>query len=112
VVERDEEFVQDLDAEKQNKLFVRYVFASNLKDLEEFAISYWIVVEGKVHEVLRYDCGKSEAVNAHYFFYKGPRKRYLDREKSFGTMLELAKDIEKNWRIYRLKFLEKKNKFI
>lgn len=105
--ERLESLSYFLDKEEENKLFIRYVFSPNFKGIEEFAVVYCIVDDDNVFEVLRYDCSKREAVNVHQFFHKKPKKRFLDKEKSFDTMLVFVKDIEKNWRDYRLKFLEK-----
>lgn len=110
VAEREgqEKFIQNLDALKQDKLFVRYVFSPDFAGVEEFAVSYWTIIDEKIFEVIQYDCSKGEDVNVHRFFSKKLKKRYLDKEKSFDTLMELVEDIEANWRIYRLKFMEKK----
>jgi hypothetical protein len=79
----------------KNKLFVRFVFNSDFKEVEEFAVSYLTIVDNKPYEVIRYDCNKNEAVNVHYFYHKKPEKRYLDKEKSFSTLEQFIGDIKK-----------------
>jgi len=83
------------------------VFAPDFKTLGEFAVIYLILIDNKPFEVVRYDCGKNEAVNVHQFYRKPTKKRYLDKEKSLDTVQDFMESIEKNWRTYRQKFLEK-----
>lgn len=96
-----------LDKEKQDKIFVRYVFAPDFTEIEEFAIIYLTTIGEKTVEVVRYDCCGNEAVNVHKFYCHQPKKIFLNRQKSFDTVLEFMEDIEKNWRIYKARFLEK-----
>lgn len=105
--ERQHSFSRFLDKAEKNKLFVRFVFLPDCTGVEEFAVVYLAEIEGESHEVLRYDCSKKEAVHLHNFFYKKQRKSFIGKEKSFDTIEELVKEIQKNWRVYRLKFLEK-----
>ncbi len=110
--ERQQNFSYYLDSEKENLLFFRYVFALDFKEVEEFAVIYLTEIDDKVYEVIRYDCSKDESVNVHQFFRRRKKKRYLNEEKSFDTMLKFVEDIERNWRLYRLKFTEKQQTFI
>ncbi|PIU21041.1 MAG: hypothetical protein COT15_04410 [Candidatus Diapherotrites archaeon CG08_land_8_20_14_0_20_34_12] len=109
---RQESWSEYLDKEMKNKLFVRFVFDPNFKEVEEFAVIYLMIIDNKPCEVIRYDCNKNEAVNVHYFYHKNPEKRYLDKEKSFSTLEEFIEDIKKNWRNYQIKYFEKKDIFI
>lgn len=105
--ERQQSWSEYFDQGKKNKLFVRFVFTSDFKEVEEFAVVYLIILEEKEEEVIRYDCSEREATNVHKFFHKKAQKRYLNREKSFDTLKEFIEDIRKNWVIYRSKFFEK-----
>lgn len=104
---RQQSWSEFLDKEKQNKLLVRFVFTKDFSEVEEFAVVYLALVGEAFHEVVRYDCSRFEAVNVHHFFYKPPKKRFLNKPKCFQTLTEFAGDIRKNWRIYRLQYLEK-----
>ncbi len=104
--DRQQSWSEYLDEEKENKLFVRFVFGPNFTEVEEFAVIYLTTINEKGYEVIRYDCGKNEAVNVHQFFRKPPEKKYLKREGCFETLEEFIADIRRNWRIYRSKFFE------
>jgi hypothetical protein len=95
-----------LDGKKENKLFVRFVFTSDGKGIEEFSVSYCTIMDDGLHEIVRYDCSEKETVHIHQFFRKASVKRSLDKEKSYETMQELIDLIEKNWRQYLVKFRE------
>ena len=105
--ERQHSFSRFLDKAEKNKLFVRFVFSPDYARVEEFAVVYLAEIEGEIREVLRYDCSKRETVHVHNFSYKKQEKKFVDKEKSFDTMEEFMEEIEKNWRLYRLKFREK-----
>jgi len=105
--ERQQSWSEYLDKGKENQLFVRFVFSEDYKSIEEFAVSYLTTVNEKAEEVVRFDCGRRETVNVHYFFNKPPKKRYLKREKSFETLEEFVKNIRANWMLYRSRFLDK-----
>ena len=96
-----------LDEKKENKIFFRFVFTPDGDGLEEFAVSYWTMIDEKPCEIVRYDCSARETVHIHQFFHKPPKKRILDKEISYDTMQEFIKIIEKNWRQYLIKFREK-----
>ncbi len=104
---RQQSWSEYLDSEKENKLFVRFVFSADFKEVEEFAVIYLTTIDGETFEVIRFDCSKHETLNVHQFFFKRPEKRYLNREKNFTTLQEFIENIRKNWRVYRTKFLEK-----
>jgi len=106
--ERQQSLSYFLDKGEENKLFIRYVFTQNYSGIEEFAVVYCIIEGKNIYEVVRYDCSKREAVHTHKFFCKKPEKRSLEREASFDTMQYFIELIEKNWREYRLKFMEKR----
>src|SRR3989344_5185137 len=95
---RQQSWSEYLDRERENKLFVRFVFSSDFREVEEFAVVYLTAVDGKSYEVMRYDCTKYEAVNVHQFFHKQAEKKYLKREKTFETLEEFIADVRKNWR--------------
>lgn len=101
---RQQSWSEYLDKEKENKLFVRYVFSPDFLSVEEFAVIYLTVTGEEAKEVVRYDCCREEPVNVHKFFRKPPAKRYLTRDKSFDTVHEFMEDIRKNWRLYRARF--------
>lgn len=105
--ERQQSWSEYLDKKKENKLFVRFVFTPDFKEVEEFAVTYLTTINEKNQEIVRYDCSKEEAVNVHHFFHKPPQKKYLNREKSFETLEDFIEDIRKNWRIYKSRFFEK-----
>jgi len=105
--DRQRTFSEFLDEERLNKLFVRLVFTSK-GEIQEFAVIYLIIIDDKPVEVVKYDCSDREAVHVHHVFKKRrKRKRQLDREKNYDTILEFMENIQKNWRDYRQKFLEK-----
>lgn len=105
--ERKRDYNWFLDKSQENIIFIRFVFAADGKSLEEFSISYCAFFEEQPTEIIRYDCSKREEVHIHQFYRKPVEKRIVDKSKSFETMDELVKNIQKNWRLYRLKFLEK-----
>jgi hypothetical protein len=104
---RQQSWSEYLDSEKENKLFVRFVFSPDFKEVEEFAVIYLTTIEGETFEVIRFDCSGRETVNVHQFFSRQPEKHYLNREKNFATLQEFIENIRKNWHIYKAKFLEK-----
>ena len=107
--QRQQSWSEYLDSEKRNKLFVRYVFAPDYKSIAEFAVSYLIIENDDTYsEILRYDCSEAESVHVHKFFCHPPLKKYLDKEKSFETLMEFADEIRKNWRIFLVQFSENK----
>ncbi|MFH1256849.1 MAG: hypothetical protein V1494_06185 [Candidatus Diapherotrites archaeon] len=105
--DRQQSWSEYLDKEKENKLFVRFVFSPDFKEVEEFAVIYLTTVGDEICEVIRFDCSEREAVNVHQFFHKPPKKIYLKREKCYETLEEFMEDIRKKWAVYRSKFLEK-----
>ncbi len=105
--ERQKNYNWFLDNSQENIIFIRFVFTPDGKSLEEFSISYCTFFSDNPTEIVRYDCSKREEVHIHQFYRKPVEKRIINKSKSFETMDELAKKIEKNWRLYRLKFLEK-----
>ncbi len=109
MVEKDRQrsFSWYLDKEKENKVFVRFVFAPDGKALEEFSVSYCVMMDEKLQEIVRYDCSERETVHLHQFFCKPAKKRKPDKEKSYETMQEFVDIIEKNWRQYLIAFKEK-----
>lgn len=107
-LQRQQSWSEYLDAEKKNKLFVRYVFTQDFKELEEFAVSFLLVKNDEDYsEIIRYDCSIDEEVHVHKFFHNPPLKKYLQKDKSFTTLMELSEDIRKNWRPYLLHYSEK-----
>ena len=96
-----------LDAEKQDRIFGRYVFTADFQEVEEFAVIYFTMAGGRSVEVIRYDCCGGEAVNVHRFYRYPPKKVFLNRQNCFDTILEFIRDIEKNWRVYKARFFEK-----
>ena len=105
--ERQQSWSEFLDKEKKNLLLVRYVFDQSFREVEEFAVIYLTILEEKPVEVVRYDCSSKETAHIHTFYSKPPEKKYLKKEKSFETLEEFISSIKKNWRQYRVKFLEK-----
>jgi len=105
--DRQQSWSEFLDKKRENKLFVRFVFSQDFKEVEEFAVIYLIIFEDEEKEVIRYDCSKKEAINVHKFFYKQAKKTYLNKDKSFETLEEFIKDIRENWGIYRSRFFER-----
>lgn len=104
---RQQSWSEYLDSEKENKLFVRFVFSADFKEVEEFAVIYLTTIEEETFEVICFDCSEHETVNAHQFFSKHSEKRYLNRERNFDTLQEFIENIRKNWRTYRAQFMEK-----
>ncbi|HLD58770.1 MAG TPA: hypothetical protein VI977_03975 [archaeon] len=96
-----------LDKEKKNKVFIRFVFTSDGKSLEEFSVSYCLIIDEKPREILRYDCSAREKAHMHQFFRNHHEKKNLDKEISYDTMQEFVDNIEKKWRQYLTKFKEK-----
>ena len=105
--DRQQSFSEYLDEEKNDKIFVRYVFKRDYSEIEEFAVIYLTIVDGKTQEVVRYDCAEDEAVHVHHFFYTPSKKRYLNKSKSFETLEYFIEMVKKHWLDYRSKFLEK-----
>lgn len=96
-----------LDKEEKNKIFIRFVFTLDCKNIEEFSISYCIIAEEKLQEIVRYDCSAREKLHVHKFFQKRDEKKIIGKEISYETMQEIVEQIEKNWRQYLIKFKEK-----
>lgn len=72
--DRQQSWSEYLDEKKENKLFVRYVFSPDFKEVEEFAVIYLTTIDEENYEVIRYDCCKTETVNVHQFFTNRQRK--------------------------------------
>lgn len=104
---RQQSWISYLDKEKENVLLARYVFTSDFKEIEEFAVIYLSNIGGKLVEIARYDCSQREAVNVHKFYCEPPKKIFLNKQKSFETMAGFIEDVEKNWQIFLSRFLEK-----
>lgn len=96
-----------LDKEKKNKIFIRFVFSPDGQNIEEFSVSYCLMVGEKPQEIVRYDCSAREKLHIHKFFQKQYEKQIIDKEMTYDTMQELVENIEKNWIQYLTKFKEK-----
>ena len=90
--------------DRENVILARLVCTEDFKSIDEFAIIYCAVKNDTVHEIIRYDCSKDEAVNVHQFFKRPPVKRYLNKDINWDTLCELIADIRKNWMIYRAEY--------
>lgn len=101
-MDRRQSWNEPLD--KDNILLIRILYSEDFKSIDEFAIVYCAIKDNASHEIIRYDCSKDEAVNVHQFFKRPPVKRYLGREKNWGTIYDLIADIRRNWRIYRSEY--------
>ena len=104
--EREHSWSEFLDREGNNILLVKFLFREDFSGVEEFTVIYLIAVGGKIKEVVKYDCSEKEAVHVHKLFGGKKEKKYLEKEKGFGTLEEFVQDIRKNWRLYRARFME------
>jgi hypothetical protein len=95
-----------LDKEKKNKLFIHFIFTPDGNGIEEFCVSYWLMIDEKPQEIVRYDCSAREKLHVHQFFCKPVLKRTIDRGINYDTMEECVDEIEKNWLKWLLKFKE------
>jgi len=101
---REHTFSEYLDEEMQNKLFVKFVFSEDFREIEAFAVSLISIIEEKPREIIRFDASIRENANVHKFYNKPPIKQYLNKQKSFETLEEFIKNIRKKWLEYRLKY--------
>jgi len=104
--ERGQKWVESLGGTGENVLFLRYVFTKDYSGIEEFALVYSIAAGGRYFEVIRFDWSSDERAHVHRFYCNPPAKMYLEKEKSFETILGFYEDVRKNWRIYRMRFIE------
>jgi hypothetical protein len=98
-----------LDKEKENKLFIHFIYNPDGPGIEEFCIGYWLMVDERPVELVRFDCSLREKLHIHYFFCNPPRKKGIDREVNYETMQECIDEIEANWRKWLLKYNETKD---
>ena len=103
---REQSFSEYLDKGMDNKLFVKFIFSKDYKEIEAFAVSQISIIAEKPVEVIRFDATAREKANVHKFYLKPPEKQYLNNEKSFETLEEFIKRIKNNWRMYRSKYKE------
>lgn len=103
---REQSYSEYLDAEKENKLFVRFVFNLDYSAVESFAVIYLTAVKEEFREVVRFDANSVDPVNIHQFYYKPPKKRYLNKPINWETIEELVDTIRKNWHSYRSEYRE------
>lgn len=104
---REKSFSEFLDEQKQAKLLVRFVFSQDFSSVESFAVILLVAEKEEFKEVVRYDASRFESVNVHEFFWKSPRKRFLDKEVSWDTVEECMGIIRKNRRDYFIRFQER-----
>lgn len=103
---REQSFSEYLDKEMNNKLFVKFVFSDDFKEVEAFAVSQISIIGEKPVEIIRFDATAKEKTNVHKFYLKPPEKQYLNKEKNFETLEEFMKRIKNNWRMYRSRYEE------
>ena len=106
---REQSWSEFLDEEKENLVFVKFVFSGDFSEIKEFVISFISIIKEEPKEIIRFDCGEKEPVHVHRFYSKKQAKRFLKKEKSFETLQGFIKDVRKNWRQYRSKYAEKHN---
>ena len=107
--QREKSFSEYLDHEKENKLFVKFVFSNDYKNISEFVVSQISIINGKPTEIIRFDCSLKERANVHRFYLNPPEKHYLMNNLSFDTVEIFMKRTRDNWREYRMKFIENYN---
>ena len=79
-----------------NKLFVKFVFSDDFKEVEAFAVSQISIIGEKPVEIIRFYATAKEKTNVHKFYLKPPEKQYLNKEKNFETLEEFMKRIKNN----------------
>ncbi|MEK6973311.1 MAG: hypothetical protein AABW72_04710 [archaeon] len=89
--EREQCWSEALDKENMNRLFSRYIFASDFKSIEEFAIIYLAEINGVTFEIVKYDCSKIEKLNVHYFFCTLLKKNIWIKRKALTLCMSLWK---------------------
>jgi len=74
-------------------------------EITDFALVYYTVIGGVEHQILRYDCAHGSA-HKDVFYVKPPQKQKLPG-LSLKTLFTMGfEDIEKNWRVYKEKYLK------
>lgn len=106
---REERFEEILDPGEENKIIARFVFTEDYSNPESFAVIYAIKKGEQFVEVIRFDGDQKEEPNKHEFWLNPPKKRYLNKPLDWKTMDDCLYEIEKNWRLYRSRFLETKD---
>lgn len=96
-----------LDDKKEVTLIINYAYSENSDEIEEFAIILLTIIEEKPVEIVRFDASNREPPNVHRFYKNPPEKTYLNKPKSFQTMVELIEYVKKNWRRLKIEFMEK-----
>ncbi len=73
-------------------------------EIVDFKVMYNTIVEGKEHQVVRYDCAHGYAHKD--VLYEKPKKKEIMADIEYGELLDIARDdIEKNWEQYKRKYL-------
>ena len=70
-----------------------------------FKVMYNTIIEGKEHQVVRYDCSHGYAHKD--ILYQKPKRKEKMVEIGYDKLLDLAKDdIANNWEEYKKKYLK------
>lgn len=104
------EFLDEEDG--PDTLFIKYKYSKSKNKVVEFVIVYLTTIDGKKCEVVKYDFSEKESLHIHNYCRKPPTKRFLDQntnassEENFEELFKYAEEIKKNWRMFKVKYLE------
>ncbi|MFH1835736.1 MAG: hypothetical protein ABH851_06075 [Methanobacteriota archaeon] len=91
----------------EDEVYVR--LATDKKEVMDFAIVYYTIMDGEYHQVLRFDCEHGFA-HKDIMYEMNPRKESLP-DLSFKELANFAIDeIEKNWVQYKSQYLRNRKK--
>lgn len=107
--EIEEAWSEPLNGSLEDFIFSKFKISllSGLIKIEEFCIVYFIDSGKKVSEVVRYDWSEKESPHVHEFWLGQDSKRFINARKDFETIESISKNIKKNWREYRSRFINK-----
>ena len=72
----------------------------------DFKVMYYIMIDGKEHQIIRYDCSHGFAHKD--ILYTNPPVKESMPQLPYDKLLDIAEeDIKNNWKEYRSKYMNK-----
>lgn len=101
-------FTYFLDSEEKNFVLIRVHLLEDGQTIESFALAQFSFINGKKHEIVRFDAGCRETVHVHRWYAKARPKQFIGKPATWETLIELEEEIRQKWRQYLFLYKEKK----
>lgn len=101
------EFYQENIFGPNDYYLVNFSYDSDSGLIFDFAVIYICNKDGKLFEVVRFDCSPRESFHIHRFFSSGgEEKRFIQKELSFETVEWCVSELKDKWFKYKIDFFE------